>query len=230
MKKFAITMRMGNEKTLFDQINHDYINFVEELDILPIIIPNSIKNPIAFYNEFKFDGIILTGGGDVNPIFSKRDHTNHQEICEGRDYIEWKLIEFGIEKKIPILGICRGMQFINVFFGGRIIHDINLNILDIVKHVRSTHFVNIIDPIFLNKLDVSSFKVNSFHDHGLSEQTLAPNLYTFAISEDNVIIEGIYHPKYPIIGIQWHPERKGSNKSVDYNLVRFLIEKNTLWG
>ena len=98
MKKIIITQRqdrLGNFREIRDNIDIRLINLIEKIGFLPISIPNSIKKLDLFLRSLNPDGIILSGGGDIN----KKDDRYNVEI---------KLIKYSINKNIPLLGICRG--------------------------------------------------------------------------------------------------------------------------
>jgi len=85
-----------------DTLSHDWINFFADLKIIPILIPNSLKNLKTFFEEINVDAIILSGGDNLGD-FPERDKT------------ELDLINYAISSGIPILGVCRGMQIIFFF-------------------------------------------------------------------------------------------------------------------
>lgn len=193
-KKIGISCRVTNainydEKR--DSISHDWINFFNKLNFSPIIIPNQIEHLDSFLNEIKIDGIILSGGDNIGD-FPERDST------------EKKLIEYSIEKKLPMLGVCRGMQILNHYFGGN--HEENL----LQTHVKTHHKISLIDNKFnLNNSEIIS--VNSFHNNLISSENLAKCLKSFAISQSDGFVEGFIHDSLPILGVMWHPERSMDN-------------------
>lgn len=128
-----------------------------------------------------------------------------------------------IEKSLPILGICRGMQFINVFFGGSLIQDIRSKLGRTVNH-RHPHLNKIVDVTLGQLLGATELVVNSFHNQGIMTHSLAPPLKVFAVSKGDGLIEGFLHPTYPILGVQWHPERPGSSTELDFRLIQSFLQ------
>ena len=204
--KIGISMRIINainydEKR--DALSHDWIIFFEKLKITPILIPNYLKNPKIFLDNVGIDGIILSGGDNLGD-FPKRDET------------EFNLIKYGVSSKIPILGVCRGMQVINHFYGGKIIKN-NSN-----THSNKPHKIN------LNNIVSNSFpdqiEVNSFHNNIILEKNIGDQLEIFATSFDGTI-EGFINKKLCILGVMWHPERDPNNHNQQF-LKNTFINKN----
>ncbi|MFA5032775.1 MAG: gamma-glutamyl-gamma-aminobutyrate hydrolase family protein [bacterium] len=229
MKRIAVTMNVKDSVYKNDRLNQNYIEYLQKLDIQPILIPNSICDPIEYCKQFKVKGIILTGGSDISRSLVNAPPNLRRGKSNGRDYVEWKLLEMALTKKLPVLGICRGMQFINIFFGGVIIYNIKNMINNTIKHVRNKHQIIITDSKFIKTIGSANFTVNSFHNHGIIRDVVAPDLHPFALCSRDDIIEGIYHLKYPIIGIQWHPERNGSTCEYDFKLVQTFFYKGKFW-
>lgn len=208
MKKIGITLRVEhiakfNEKR--DAISHDWVHLLEKANILPIFIPNTLKNTKKFLEEMKLDGVIMSGGDN------KGDNIY-------RDRTEKEIIEFVMEKEIPLLGICRGMQVINDFFGGK---QITTNDL---KHVKKNHKILIIENEVQKYFQKKEIEVNSFHNNLIEKNTVGKDIEIFAISEIDNTVEGFYHKKFPILGIMWHPERK-STTSHEIELMKIFYEK-----
>lgn len=174
-------------------------------------LPNIGDKITKYVNEWSLDGVILTGGNDVGSS-KKRDET------------EAKLLEIAVDQKIPVLGVCRGLQMVNIFFGGSVIHDLTDMCGKPDAHVAKNHTVLIEDGAFLGLLKQHELEVNSYHRHAITTSSLAPGLMAFAMSPDG-IIEGICHTSLPIIAIQWHPERKNPAKDFDRKLINAWLEK-----
>jgi len=129
-----------------------------------------------------------------------------------------------VERKLPVLGICRGMQMINVFFGGKLIKNIKEEIGD-THPPGLDHGIRIIDE----KEAFNDTKVNSFHNQAVTEGSLSPKLKPFAVSEKERLVEGLYHPSLPIAGVQWHPERKSPDKDINEKLLKAFVKRELFW-
>lgn len=213
-----------------DSLENAYINFFSSYGFNLFPVSNVIDDIDVLFEVCQPDGIVLTGGGDVDPALFNESRTNNMSISEKRDRIETKLLDTATQQQIPVLGICRGMQFINVYFGGRLIGDINA--IDIHRNhtTPSNHKISIIEPRLFNEAGRDEFEVNSYHNQGIRSNMLADPLISFAVFEDLGIVEGFYHTKHNIIGIQWHPERDNSPLSLDKVLMSAFMNRTIFWS
>ena len=225
---FAVSLNLGFKNEIFDSLNHSYVSFFSDLGVVPILIPNPIEDPVKYLEAFDLDGIILTGGIDISPRLYNNTDKDHSSFTDIRDFTEISLIRMSVERKLLVFGICRGMQLINVYFGGKIVQNINALTGNVVNHVAHFHENEVVDDRIYNFLKVRDFLVNSFHNHGISKEVLAPGLNVFSVSKADRIVEGIYHPELPILGIQWHPEREGSTRDIDIALIQGFF-KRAFW-
>lgn len=166
------------------------------------------------------DGIILTGGEDINPLLY--NDTLNLKVCSEIDYrrdtLEKKLFDYAYKNKIPLVGICRGMQMINVAIGGSLYGDIPSEIGTKVIHrnngeVMHEIVVNEACPsIFPEKQD--TFLVNSWHHQGLKD--IAEGIQVVARSFDGlpeaIYVDETLHPF--MIAVQFHPERLGAQNQI----------------
>jgi len=187
-----------------DAISHDLENILEQLGFYPILIPNNFSKIFEFLEQFSFSGFILSGGDNLED-FPERDNT------------EKKILEYASKKNIPTLGICRGMQFINNFFNGKISLNASFN------HVDEDHFITITDKKFQEIFNNHSINVNSYHNNIIKPEDLSLILKPFAIHTDDSI-EGLFHPNLPIYGVMWHPERRPSQNSI--SLIKAIFSNN----
>jgi len=194
-------MRIGIVAQEHDEIfgvHRDYLNLVETFGT-PIVI--SPVDPGDLLRTFaNLDGLVLPGGSDVNPrrygaMFSFMSYRPNSYL----EYFDTELLRIFIEARIPIFGICRGLQTLNVHFGGTLYQHL-------WKHPHSKDKEDLVHKIFIDGLpDVEfQFKVNSFHHQSING--LGKGLRISAKSDDG-IIEAIAHDSFPIIAVQWHPER-----------------------
>lgn len=167
------------------------------------------------------DGLVLTGGRDVHPVRYGQEvdprAAEPLEFDEARDQFELDAITFALERDLPILGICRGIQVLNVALGGTVLQDIRLRGLDITAHQQRRRSPEPQDwePAHRVRLEPGSrlagilgaaeVPVNSFHHQVLDEP--APELRVVARSPDG-LVEGVEagHRSF-VVGVQWHPER-----------------------
>jgi len=147
------------------------------------------------------DALLLPGGGDMEPRYYGQFNTASRSIDPQRDIAEMDLLELFTTAKKPILGICRGLQIINVFFGGTLIQDIpghsNFQGIDRLHRIYTTS-----SPL-RNACKENSI-VNSSHHQAVNQ--LGAGLLPLQWSPDGVV-EALQHQTLPILALQWHPER-----------------------
>ena len=210
-KKVGISLRVENiekynEKR--DAISQDWIKFCNRAEFMPILIPNGLKNTKKFLESMNPDILIFSGGDNIGDD-PKRDKT------------EKNMMEFAIKNKIPSLGVCRGMQFFNKFFGGKIEHSTKKT------HVKTRHKINFTDERIQKLINKKTSIVNSFHENLLQTKNLGLGLNSFSIAEQDKTVEAFYHKEYPIVGVMWHPEREVNFRN-QYKLFK-ILENKKIW-
>ena len=177
--------------------------------ILPIIPAYTNEDITAYINQV--DALVLAGGNDLSPyLYNQEPHLKLQETVPARDEFEWALAQEARKQKKPLLGICRGLQLINVLFGGTLYQDLG-DLNTPIQHVQAskeyvgTHTVSLSPDSFLGGVFGREYRVNSYHHQGI--HLLGNGLRAVAWSHDG-LIEGIEHtdPTHPIVAMQWHPE------------------------
>jgi putative glutamine amidotransferase len=180
----------------------------------PVIIP--LGQPEAALRRLlsSLDGVLFTGGGDVAPErYGSQPHPKVDGVDLDRDRVEIQLLQDALQKELPFLGICRGLQVINVATGGSLYEDLVDQHPAHTRHQFSgeyprdylAHEVQV-DPAsrLAGILGSTILKVNSLHHQGI--RSLAPRLQSSALSPDGVV-EAIELPSYPFgMAVQWHPE------------------------
>ena len=152
-----------------------------------------------------YDGFILCGGNDIDPKYYHQKINGSVDIDSQRDAVEFSLLKAFVDSGKPILGICRGYQLINIFFGGSLHQDLPEKYLHTNKQdFYITHRITAEEGSMLFKLYGPSFVVNSSHHQAVDR--LGNDLFATSHWNDTYI-EGFEHCFKPIYGVQWHPER-----------------------
>lgn len=204
---------------------HKYIDYVGELHLqllmrlgtLPVMIP-VVEGTLDCLPQYKKEmrGLLLVEGEDIEPVRYTAEPANLEyleKIHALKDEIEIRLLRQALRYKIPILGICRGSQMLNVVCGGTLYGDVQKEKQSDLIHINpGEHYDDYRHPISIGAgtpLDKwyqqSTINVNSYHHQGV--RTLAPRFRPMAHAPDG-LIEAYYDPKLPfVIGLQFHPER-----------------------
>ncbi|MDR1763724.1 MAG: gamma-glutamyl-gamma-aminobutyrate hydrolase family protein [Dysgonamonadaceae bacterium] len=216
-------------------VSANYVNAVLKAGGLPLLIPAMTDSSAVYELTNTIDGLIMTGGEDVNPLlYGEEPLPGLGEVDGERDRYEILLVKSSAKRKIPILGICRGEQIINVIFGGTLYQDIPSQRDTVVKHRQdlegrfASHSVEVAPGTKLAEIiGAGSHAVNSFHHQAVKR--LAPVFRLSATASDGVVEAYEAYPTLPIIAVQWHPEMLITGNSPEMlNLFRFLaVEAET---
>lgn len=165
----------------------------------------SFLSPVHKHAE-DFQGLILPGGGDIHPAYFGQQNTGSLSIDSTLDLAQFSLLGAFLRAGKPILGICRGMQLINVAFGGDLIQDLDHQIRPLHAWCGqdATHCTTILPDTFLSDLYGSQLVTNSAHHQAVDN--LGVDLLPAAYGPGHVL-EALYHRRLPVLGVQWHPER-----------------------
>jgi len=209
------TYRQINKNNFpINALAESYTQAISMVGGIPVLIPLGLPQNQLESMVYYLDGILFSGGGDIDPeIFKGEFHQKVEGVDPNRDRTEIKLFLDSIEKGIPFLGICRGIQTINVALGGTLythipaqypgeIHHpyIQGNPRDYLAHLVDIHP----NTLLVEILGQASIQVNSMHHQGIRD--LAPDLIETAHAPDG-LIEAVELPNYPFgIAVQWHPE------------------------
>ena len=198
-----------------DAISQEWARLLDSWGAIPVLLPNTFSNIGALLNVV--DLVILTGGNDVTVDPQGIPVSECNNAAKERDLQEYQVVDICIAKGIPLIGVCRGMQLINYHFGGA------LKAVNKQHHVASNHNVKFEKSRFDTVLNGIG-SVNSFHEFGITEETLGSDLQVLATSDDYVI-EAFAHNQHPIVGIMWHPERNEIFAEMDKLLVMEIINQ-----
>ena len=191
-------LNIGMTQRVFENQHHErwdvlaqsWTDFLAAFSARPVPIPNRLEDISQFTQDFGLAGIILTGGNDLAAYGGQAPE---------RDALENRIILHSLENRLPLVGVCRGLQVIHNYFGGAL--------EQVVDHAGVSHPVQGED---------ARERVNSYHNLGFRQTHL--DLAVLATAPDGSI-EAIAHKRYPIFGVMWHPER---NEQFDPSDIEFF--------
>lgn len=238
MKKILLTSHHNEDESekvfgLPSVIVQDYkvVPFHAE-GVLPVVVPalpfskQELQEMVAMV-----DMVVLTGGHDVQTArYGEEVRYDTVQTYTCRDEIEFGLLEAAIDQKKPVFGICRGLQVINVFFGGSLHQNLHHDVTGTFGHrqpkediEKLLHPVTIEPNSFLSCIfpKNTEIMVNSFHNQSVKK--LGSGLQISAKSADG-IVEALEHELYPIYGVQWHPEKSYRVDEASQKLIRAILD------
>lgn len=215
MIKVTLPFSDGDEK---------YMNYgvaLEKAGMEPVIVHSKEEMTLL-------DALLLPGGVDIDPDRYGQKNTASLGINDALDELQFAALDLYVRAGKPVLGICRGHQLINVFFGGTLFQ--NLDTAE--AHRRQPegeqfHPVTMAEDSVLYELYGESFVMNSTHHQGVDVP--GKGLAIVARAEDGVV-EGLAHAELPVLSVQWHPERMPENGgSRIFDFFRKLAEGKRTW-
>ena len=231
MKRIVIGLTPQGDGNKGYNISPDFIRALNSLGAVAITLPSVIDDDGLLQDALSLcDGIIFTGGPDVRPsLFGEEIIPSCGAINDERDAFEIKLYKMAMAADKSILGVCRGVQVMNIAEGGNIYQDIYSQSGTMLAHhtldgVRAFHNVSVTNSAIFEKIGFSKneFTVNSYHHQSVKD--LAEGYKAFAYSPDG-LIEAIYMPSRRFVaGVQWHPEKRFDGDSDSFRILIDFVE------
>lgn len=211
MKKIIGVMPLWDDEKESVWMLPGYLEGIKEAGGIPIIFPFMTDAKDIMCLCEKCDGFLFTGGHDVSPSMYGEIPMEKVESCDNRDTMEKIVFSYAIKNNKAVLGICRGIQFINVYLGGTLYQDIPSQYESNVEHHMEYPYDRVCHKVDIKKntplhilLNCDELGVNSYHHQSVKK--LADTLSVMAISEDG-LIEAVYMPSMKFVwALQWHPE------------------------
>lgn len=193
-----------------------YVTAIADAGGIPVLLP-SIGDAERYVDTI--DGLLIPGGADLDPVYYGESPLGKMALVERRrSDFEMSLVRSSMQRQKPILGICYGMQLLNVCLGGSLYQDLATQVPLAIRHENNYHKVVIAENRFL---EAGTFSVNSSHHQAVKK--LGDGLSVLARAEDG-IIEAFCGDGHPfVLGVQWHPERM-SDDALSARVFRIFIE------
>jgi len=207
----------------------DYIKAVEMAGGTACILPVTTNADVIKSHAEYIEGLILTGGIDINPLlYGEEPAENLGRISSERDEFDLDLLKCVSKMGKPVLAICRGIQVVNIAFGGTLHQDLAGMSEFFVRHEQlsgpsvASHTVHIEKDSYLHKIFGGKIVTNSFHHQAIKR--LANGFKAVAHSTDGVI-EAIEKEDLLVVGVQWHPERMAKGDEKMLQLFKEFVQR-----
>lgn len=209
-----------------------YMRALKAAGAIPVVLPLDASETELTQLAKEFDGFLFTGGPDVHPfIFGEETQAHCGNVSADRDQMELALLPIVMKLKKPVLGICRGIQVLNIALGGNIWQDIPSQVKSDFPIAHSqpfyynipSHSAILSEGTLLARISGRNIiKVNSMHHQAVKD--LAPGLVASAYSPDH-LIEALEMPDYPfLMGVQWHPEYLWEKNEEAFLIFKTFVE------
>ncbi len=207
-------------------IAENYVKAILDAGGAPVLIPVISDAQALTVIISGLDGILMSGGGDINPLFLNEEPIPQlQDVDSIRDEYDFMLLRLAADRQLPIMGICRGHQLINAAFGGSLFQDIYAQSgCPALKHSQRMPRNQVSHSVTLE--DGRKLHVNSIHHQAVRD--VAPEFIPIATAPDG-INEGIRHAEKPIFSVQWHPEYLTETDETSRYLFEELIRHATMF-
>lgn len=198
-------MRIAIVGKAADTVN--YVEYVKAASLEPVVT-------LSMGEAACCQGLILPGGGDITPAFFGKNNAGSRNIDTELDILQFQALELALRKSIPVLGICKGMQVINVGFGGTLIQDLPPVSCALHRYENGDkyHSSAIEKNSWLYHLYGESAIVNSAHHQAVKR--LGSGLRAVQWCPEDQCVEALAHETLPVIGVQWHPERIETSRAM----------------
>ena len=196
-----------------DSLDQRWMPFLQACGLEPLAVPNRHPDPVDYVTRLGARGVVLSGGGNFSGSLLTLDGrraaapAGADDVAPERDETESALLRAATERRWPVLGVCRGMQMLNLFHGGRLAR--------LAGHAGSRHALAINASTMHFEFDA---EVNSYHDYGIPLDGLGAGLRPLATVDGHA--EAFVHERLPQLGVMWHPERNTAFSARDIALFR----------
>lgn len=203
-----------------------YVKAVQRAGGLPLVLPIGSQELAKEYIS-QIDKLILAGGQDVSPQFYQQTPIVQGSYSEARDLFELALLDEALLQKKPVFAVCRGMQLMNVFFGGNLKQELQsftqvVHMQEPISREQPTHELLTKESSILQQIYGLQTNVNSFHNQALNR--VSSNLTETAYCPDGVI-EAVENKERHLLGVQWHPDFAFEVQPNDMMVFNYVVKK-----
>ena len=229
MRPLIAVSPLYNEKRNLQLMPSNYLEAIELAGGAPVVLPLTRNTAVLEAVLSQCSGILFTGGHDIDPVLYGQEMLSQcGELSPLRDMMEGWMLDWALEREIPILAICRGMQLLNVHLGGTLYQDLPTQRKKVFNHSQeppyeaASHTVLVAKDSFLSQFTGwGPLQVNSLHHQAVDR--VAPGMIVEACSIDGVV-ESIRLPDKPfVLGIQWHPEYNAGQQKVSAEIFKGFL-------
>ncbi len=212
-RKIGITQRVEVVEAYQERrdcLDQNWFRLLEIMGFNAVPLPNSLNDAGRYLEESDFDGFILSGGNDLV------DLPGAKNCAPERDGFERTVLRYAQAKLKPVVGVCRGMQVMNVFLGGKLV--------PVMDHVAKRHEIMLTSDTWSF---IEDMNVNSFHSWGVSKSGLGDGLSPVVVSKVDDTVEAYVAEHLPWAGIMWHPEREIPFKQQDIRIMNIILGESS---
>jgi putative glutamine amidotransferase len=211
-------------------VNSTYLRAVQEAGGVPVMLPPQLSADALLTLGERVQGLLLTGGGDIDPArFGESPHPTVYDVAPSRDTLEMAALRQALDRSIPVLAICRGIQVLDVAMGGSLYQDVFTDPGTEIRHSQKeprhepTHKVTLLPGSRLAEvMGTETVEVNSMHHQAI--KGLGRDLVAVAWAPDSLIegVEGADRSRF-LLGVQWHPEELVAHSEPARRLFTALV-------
>ncbi len=203
-KRVEVIEEYGERRDCLDQ---QWTVLLEALGYTPVPLPNCVDDVDSYLDSQALDAIVLTSGNDLTSV------DDPATPAPERDEFETAALDYAIDNEIPVLGVCRGLELINEYFGG--------SLSQATGHVANDHDIEFHDQATeITFPDQAT--VNSYHDYAIGEGDVGEQLRVIGTVPDGTV-ECVVHESLPVWGIMWHPERESPSEEIDRQILNHVL-------
>lgn len=208
-QRVSVVPEYGERRDCLDQ---QWTHLLEGLGYTPVPLPNCVDDAEQYLAGLDLDAVVLTSGNDLTSV------DDPENPARERDAFETAVLDYALETGLPVLGVCRGLELVNDYFGG--------TLTPVSDHVACTHTVEFRETAHVGETGSVTLParatVNSYHDWGIDGDDVGDNLAVVATAADGTV-ECVVHESQPVWGLMWHPERESPSEDIDRQILTHVL-------